>query len=236
MNLIRCLRFTAPLSYFICQTISQAAPIPVRPLEALEPAWEKVSLRVDVRNLIATEAAAKIPEAKLSQRLEEVNLLWSQCSIRFVVRKAENVAAAKVGAPYPPKNEGDLSTIAGALNPHGFDGAIPVTVAGPWNYFDAGTGLFPHGLGWVFTNGNGKVDRIGAMVAAQKLDHETAALVIGHELGHALSLPHVSDPNNLMLGGPSLMREQCVQARRFIEIALQEFQVADRKIPSSREG
>ncbi len=198
-----------------------------KPLTQLEPSWPELKLRIDVRNLVGPNEAGKLTVEQLDSRVEANNLVWAQCGIRFIARARINVTAGELGIPYEPKSEEDLSKIAVALNPHGFDGAVPLTVAGPWQFYDPHVGLWLHGLGWVFTLGQ-KIDRIGAMVSALRIFLPTGGAIIAHELAHALSLPHVAESDNLMGPGGTntLTLAQCRQARNFSETALADFVVA----------
>lgn len=200
-----------------------AAPVPVKPLRALERGWTELNLRVDIRNLTGSNDLGRIPEAELIRKMEDVNSIWAQCSVKFTPRYVSNVSAEKLKVPYQPQSQEDLGKIAVALNPDGYP-ALPVTVAGPWTFLDPGSGLYLSGLGWVFLNAKG-LDRIGAMISATKIFDPTGVPILAHEIAHALSLPHSSIRDNLMGGAGTndLTSEQCVQARRFVELALHEF-------------
>lgn len=204
---------------------AQAMPIPATALPTLASGWKPISLRVDVKNLMDDDSNHRIADELLVDRMKLVNNTWSQCAIRFLVRSTGNVSSKDLKVKFNPTSQGDLSELAHALNPKGFKGAIPVTVAGPWSFFDPNTGVFPFGLGWVFPGNTEKdpVSRIGAMISIKKIHGDDAGLIIAHELGHALSLGHSADGENLMLGGPKLVREQCDQARGFAERFLAEF-------------
>ena len=201
-----------------------AAPAPPSAVLPLQPGWSTVSIRVDVRNLVGPNSAGKISEDDIRSRVGAANDVWSQCAVKFVPRVAENVSAEPLAIPYKPQSQSDLSSIAQALNPNGFHGAIPLTFAGPWGFFDQSSGLYLIGLGWVFKNAQG-IDRIGAMIGAQHIFRPGAGPIIAHELGHALSLPHTVEINNLMgrNGTRDLTMDQCNQARSFAETALKDF-------------
>lgn len=189
---------------------AQALAIPAPPSE------QELVLRLDFKNLTGPDGEGLLTKEEMTSLLVRVNEIWSQCSVRFVTRLVENVNARSLGVPYQPKSQDDLSRIAAALNPGGFDHAIPLTVAGPWEFFDRNTGLFLHGLGWVFTRADGAgIERIGAMIDARKIRWRTHGEIIAHELGHTLSLSHHPDPANVMNGDSKLTPEQCTQARGF---------------------
>jgi hypothetical protein len=203
-----------------------AAALPAHPLPALDPNWTKISVRVDVSNLVGPGETGKIPEEDLVSKVGGINEIWSQCALEFVPRTASNISTEKLKIPYGPKSQEDLSKIAEALNPNSsFNGGIPLVVAGPWNFYDAGTGLYLSGLGWVFTGTANRVDRIGAMVDSQKFYRPRGPAIIAHELAHALSLPHIGELKNLMGPGGTddLTRDQCLQARQFTQEKLRTF-------------
>ena len=185
----------------------------------------RLTLNLDVRNVTGPLGMGKLGAADLRAGVEAANKVWEQCSISFTALSATNVAAETLGVAYEPKSQDDLSRLAAALNPHGFGHAIPLTIAGPWNFYDKPTGLFLTGLGWVFTGPGGGIDRIGAMVGSGKIHDPIAGLIIAHELAHALSLPHVTEKDNLMGPGGTirLTPEQCRQAREFAGTTLASF-------------
>jgi len=197
--------------------------MPAKPLESIEAAWTDVSIRLDVRNLAESDEAGTLPVELMKARVDENNRYWSLCAIKFVPRTVANVSAQKLNIPYPPQSQGELSTLASVLNPNGkFDGAIPFTFAGPWNFYDKQSKLFLHGLGWFFMTGD-KIDHIGAMIASQRIHRPEAPLLMAHELGHALTLGHTSEPDNIMGVGERFSRVQCMQARAFALTALAGF-------------
>lgn len=188
-----------------------------------------INLRLEARNITGPLEAGRLAESELRASVDAANAVWSQCSMRFTTISARNVSAAALGVPYEPKNQDDLSRLAGALHPRGFEGAdaVPLTVAGPWRFYDAATRLYLTGLGWVFTNPQGKLDRIGAMIDSQRIRLPVAGPIIAHELAHALSLPHVAESDNLMGSGGTnrLDDNQCQKARLFASTVLKGFWV-----------
>jgi hypothetical protein len=199
------------------------------------PAWASIPphgidlvLNLDVRNVTGPRGAGSLPLSDLKAGVEAANRVWEQCSIRFVAKHAANVAADELGVAYEPRSQDDLSRLASALNPHGFGDEIPLTIAGPWRFYDSQSGLYLTGLGWVFTKDSGGIDRIGAMIGSQKIHAPVAGLIIAHELAHALSLPHVSEKDNLMGPGGTfrLTPGQCQQAREFAGTSLRAFKAS----------
>jgi hypothetical protein len=188
-------------------------------------------IRVDLRNLIDQDRQGGVELAQLLAPLTDSNQVWGRCAIQFSPQSFANVSASELRVPYHPQNEGDLSQIAAALNPSGYDGAIPFTIAGKWGFHDAGQGVWLHGLGWAFTDTSGNILRIGAMIGQERLVDPDVGNLIAHELGHTLSLPHSETRGNLMGRGTDmgaqLTFDQCAAARRFAEAHLRGFMVPE---------
>jgi hypothetical protein len=185
------------------------------------PTWETLLIRLDVRNLVTGNNEGQVAATELAKVIEGANRHWIQCSIQFAPRSFDNVNVLPLDIPFEPQSQADLAKIAAALNPNGYKGAIPFTVAGQWRINDGGFTLY--GLGWVFVNGNGELNRIGAMVDAKNLKKEWIGQLAAHELGHALSLNHDPREDNVMAGGPKIAPEQCEQARAFAQGTLATF-------------
>lgn len=200
-----------------------AIPTPVEKLNlaSLERSWPTLILKIDVKNLVGPQDAGKLTNEQLKSRVDAANEVWTQCAIQFVPRVVQNIEAQALNVPYRPQSSEDLSKIAATLNPNGFEKALPFTIAGPWNFYDKTSGLYLTGLGWVFMNGP-KINRIGAMVSADKAFLPKGGPIIAHELAHALSLPHTVEAQNLMgsAGTNTLTHDQCVQARKFAQSSL----------------
>jgi hypothetical protein len=206
---VKALFFT---SIFVAVFAANAA-VPEKPADIL--------IRLDLRNLVAQNNEGQLSDRDFLPIIDGANRHWSQCGIRFVPRSIGNVNVLPLDIPFEPKNQGDLSKIATALNPNGFKGAIPFTIAGRWQVMDNGYVLL--GLGWVFLNSPTEVNRIGAMVDANKLKEKWIGQLAAHELGHALSLSHSGLEDNVMGGGAKLTPEQCAQARGFSQTSLAGF-------------
>lgn len=201
-----------------------ALPTPPEELAQPQPEWSEIVLRVDVRNLTGPEGVGTVTDQVMLDRVADASRMWSQCAIRFEARSQANVSAVKLNIPYEPKSVNDLSTIDGALYPSGTgnNGAIPLTIAGPWRFVDTGSGLMLFGLGWSFSK-DSRPTSIGAMIGANRLNEPWVAELVGHEIGHALSLSHSPESDNLMAGGKRLKPDQCKQARGYAQTVLAEF-------------
>lgn len=188
--------------------------ISARSYAATEP--PAIRIRLDFRNVLGPAGQGALSAKKGAKLLTEVNDVWSQCGIQFRLRRFGNESAKALALPYPPQSMDDLSVIAQKLNPRGFrepNLALPLTIAGPWSFVYNGVWL--NGLGWVFTNAQNGVDKIGAMMSAKKLDAPEGGLILAHELGHALSLAEGGDGTLMGPGTPFLSVGQCQQTRSF---------------------
>src|SRR5258708_6254271 len=224
------LALAAVLSALIVKFLSElalASPTPAQPeVPAKLPAPE-IALWVDMKNLVGPAGEQILPVQDLVAKLEETNHIWSQCGIRFVAREVANVKASDLKVPFQPQSQKDLEKILFAVhpNPRVVEGAIPLILAGKWGFYDPQTKLHLSGIGWAVTNNEGKVERLGAMVNAAQLEPGMTGYLIGHELGHALSLEHSAEVGNVMSAGFKFNEAQCQQARRFAEGFLQDFRV-----------
>jgi len=218
--------FAALIVVVAASPAAWAIPIPPRvALAPLRTGWPALKIRVDVRNTTGADDTGKLTPEELRSRLVATNDVWAQCSVEFVARSSENVSAAAMDLPYEPKSQDDIQRVLAKLFPNTPTEAIPVMFAGPWNFFDPAYGVYLQGIGWYWMDGLGKVSKIGAMVATQRLFSPIGGALLAHELAHALSLPHTAEPKNLMgaAGTMDLTLPQCVQARDFAHSALKGF-------------
>jgi hypothetical protein len=198
-----------------------------------------IVLRVDVRNVTGPANAGELKTwEQVTSALDEVNQIWSACGIRFVSRSAENVSAEALKVPYEPKGQEDLARLESALNPAGHKDSIPVTIAGPWNFYDTLSGFWLHGLGWSFyLPAEKRILRMGAMIGSQRLAEKHGGRLLGHEIGHALSLSHTTQDTLMKVGlemGATLSETECQQARQFSETYLAGFRQDETLSPPSR--
>lgn len=217
-------RAALPSLLSLFSTLCWSAPVAPGPMQPVDPTLPELRIQISVVNLTGPAEAGRLPISTLGALVDSANRIWAQCAVSFIPKSIANVDAAELGAPYPPRSEQDLSSIARALNPHGFGHAIPFTVAGPWRFFDPVYQLYLNGLGWEFTRPQG-VERIGAMMSSLKVPDTEGPAIAAHELGHTLGLSHVKDGDNL-LGGSTRNRltiDQCQQARRFAGASLRDF-------------
>lgn len=182
-----------------------------------------LEVRLDVTSLVGPAVKEPLVKAEVVSRLAGINKIWSQCGVKFSPRLIQRIEAQALGVTDTPQSQDDLSVIAGKLNPNGFESAIPLTIAGHWKFYDQGSGLNLHGLGWVFVRGDGTLDRIGAMVGVEQARLPHADRLMSHELGHALSLGHSPHEDNVMAGGDRLTLGQCEQVRGFLNGPLNRF-------------
>jgi hypothetical protein len=189
-----------------------------------EPARETIQLRLNFRNVVAPDGKGRLSTRKAMPLFREINSIWKQCGIQFALTHFGNTSAKQLDLPYPPQSQADLSTIDAKMNARGFGGAIPLTIAGPWSFFDPISQVYLNGLGWVYANGTG-VSKVGAMMSAKKLVAPEAGLILAHELGHALSLPEGGDGTLMGPGTPVLSADQCEKTRAFAQAYLGEFRV-----------
>ena len=194
------------------------------PIPPLENTWPVISLKLEIRNLTGENHHGQLEEADLKAAAYKINEIWSQCSIQFVLQSARNVSALQLNIPYLPQGQEDLGKIEAALNPNGYT-SIPLTIAGPWNFFDPSSRVYPFGFGWVFHDGK-KLGRIGAMVSATKFKDKAAREIMAHELGHVLSLPENGNGEDIMGKGiAQVSMPQCLQTRSFAISALSQFRL-----------
>jgi hypothetical protein len=175
-----------------------------------------LELRLDIRNLISDSGKEKISEQQLTNLIERVNEVYSQCQVRFVTRKVLEIPASSLEIPFPPQSEEDMTLIATKIHPHGFsktEEAFPLTIAGEFGFFAPAHQVNLFALTWVWLNGPSDISRMHSMIARQRLEGSQAAEIIVHELGHFFLLQHTGVGENIMASGFGISAEQCTQIR-----------------------
>ncbi|OFY98490.1 MAG: hypothetical protein A2Z97_03915 [Bdellovibrionales bacterium GWB1_52_6] len=148
--------------------------------------------------------APAISQAETLANLESMNKIWSQCGITFQIDQYEEVTPSG-GVSASPSAMGELDTIR---NAYGDDTTLLVaTTAGSWslsaNAWTSMPGSAPYGA------------VIEGAVGAY-------APIIAHEIGHYLSLDHVSNQAELMnpviySTSTQLSEGECTAARASID-------------------
>ncbi len=150
---------------------------------------------------------AVLSESAARQMVGDINGLWASCGIGFRLEEYRAVDPRSVGLDSTPLNMSDLPEIRGAL---GSRDQLLVVVTSRWgtagNINDSGADA------WTTLPGSGPY---GAVIDEPVARNNT---IIAHELGHYLSLLHVSDRSNLLspiVGASSrgLTSSQCSRAR-----------------------
>ncbi len=166
-----------------------------------------------------------LTKPRTRQFLQGLNQIWAACDVVFRADSQVLSIYESAETPYKPRTQEDLSRIAGYLHPRAFQkGSVPFTLAGNWSELEPSDGLKLHGLGWAFYVESGvpwKIDRMGAFVGAEHFGTERFVRLAAHEIGHALTLGHSTQMQNVMGRGDQLEPAQCLQVRRFIRLAIQ---------------
>lgn len=149
-----------------------------------------------------------ISRAKADLVLEEMNALWSQCNLSFVIEEYAQVNPAAYNLAYQTANKADLTTIRQTFQD---DHTLLVVTTGTWNR--AGT------LGYDYANAWTTMP--GSSISGAVLEKPVAANsnLIAHELGHYLSLDHVGDQYAMMNPtiysySENIYQSQCNEARQ----------------------
>ena len=173
----------------------------------------------------ASGTKPQLTKQRTRQFLQGLNRIWSTCDVAFTADSNVLSVYESADTPYKPRTQEDLSRIASRLHPQAFrKGSVPFTLAGNWSELEPTDGLKLHGLGWAFyveSSVPWKIDRMGAFVGAEHFGTERFVRLAAHEIGHALTLGHSTQMQNVMGRGDQLEPAQCLRVRRFIRLAIQ---------------
>ncbi|MBC7692241.1 MAG: hypothetical protein H7222_10770 [Methylotenera sp.] len=150
---------------------------------------------------------AVVSSEQASTVVQEINEIWKQCNLSFVLDEYAAINPPDYGLSYQTANLSELTTIRNRLN----QGHSLLTVTtGTWNRSGTlgGTGA----NAWTAMPGGGPYGAVFERPVG------TVSNLIAHELGHYLNLDHVNDSNDVMnpiIYGKSLAlsESQCSNAR-----------------------
>jgi hypothetical protein len=139
--------------------------------------------------------------------LRRVNSLWSQCGIGFQIDRYDVINPTTQNIAFAIANNEELTEIRSSF---ATDQSLLIVSTGRWNR--KGSLGQTAANAWTAMPGSAPY---GAIVEQPVI---TAPNIIAHELGHYLSLPHVSDATDLMnpviyTTSALLTANQCDQAR-----------------------
>jgi hypothetical protein len=161
-------------------------------------------LCIGLKYVAYTDSAgnAAATQAQAAQLTREMNQVWSACGIAFQLEVFQAVNPSDAGLTYNTGGFGEQDDIRAAF---GDDRRFLIVATGPWN---RGGGA----VAWTQAPGAGAYGVVA--------DHSVATdtNVMAHELGHYLSLDHVSDDSNLLspvvyASSSGLSQSQCAAAR-----------------------
>jgi hypothetical protein len=148
-----------------------------------------------------------VTEAQAEQDIQGINKVWEQCGVAFELDKYAAVNPVDYKLDYNTRNQADLDDVRRAFMDNE---TLLVTVTGTWDR----TGTLGN------TGANAWTSMPGEGIYGAILEDTvgTFSNIIGHELGHYLSLDHVSDTSNLMNpviydSSIQLSQDQCNSAR-----------------------
>ncbi len=146
--------------------------------------------------------APSATQAEALQLTRNMNKVWAQCNIAFQLETYQAVIASDHGLTYNTAGFGDQDNIRAAFMD---DTRFVIVATGPWNRGN-------NAVAWTQAPGGGRY----GVVADKEVATDTN--VIAHELGHYMSLDHVSDSGNLLSpvvypASRGLDTSQCAAAR-----------------------
>ncbi|MCM2279904.1 MAG: M10 family metallopeptidase domain-containing protein [Oligoflexia bacterium] len=133
-----------------------------------------------------TDSAGKpvLSQEALAAMTEKMNGIFAPCGVRLVLEEVQNVEPTNFGLTYSLDSLSSLDRIRAQFdNPK----QLVVVNTGEWNHNNVGSAN-----AWTTMPGESPS---GAVIEAPVADF---AEIVAHELGHYLSLDHVSDQSNLM--------------------------------------
>ncbi len=162
-------------------------------LDVRAAAEDVMTLQVDVFLLEFwgyPHLSAEYGERELEELFAEVNAIWAQAGIQWNLASVERVDLREADFEIPTR---------GFMRPREFRNAVATVIpedpsAGRWPVYFVrqfpvpGSGVYLVELGTVLY---GELNQHGVR----------RPVVLAHELGHSLGLPHVPQPDNLMYGG-----------------------------------
>lgn len=167
-------------------TISAESGLPwVDEIQSTDP--DHITLALKYVSYVDNENQAVLSEQEAKAVVRQINSLYKQCNMHFRTEEFLAVNPKDYGLDFNPSRMTDLQSIRIAFDD---PGELVVINTGKWN--ESG-GLGADGANaWTVMPGNSPS---GAVIESVVTDD---APLVAHELGHYLSLDHVSDQNNMM--------------------------------------
>ncbi|MCM2323565.1 MAG: matrixin family metalloprotease [Oligoflexia bacterium] len=149
-----------------------------------EASSEQLNLAVKYVEYLNPQGQPVMSREALNTLTEKMNALVAGCKIRFVLEEVQEVEPAPLGLTYGLDSLGTLDKIRAQFdNPK----QLVIVNTGEWAHESVGSAN-----AWTTMPGQ---TPSGAVIEAPVSDF---AELVAHELGHYLSLDHVSDQSNLM--------------------------------------